>query len=171
MLQEQAKDERCNRDRFLRRGEDDLYLYGRSLYIPRTLRKALIKEAHDPAYSGHLGVAKTTIALRRRFWWPRLQATVHNYISKCGDCQRNKASTQKKQGELHPIPPPQRPFQQVTMDMVTGLPRTTKGNDSILVFVDRLTKTIRCVATRKKIGAEATARNVLRQHLQILWPT
>ncbi|KAK9792763.1 hypothetical protein WJX73_010203 [Symbiochloris irregularis] len=44
------------------------------------------------------------------------------------------------------------------MDLITALPKTAKGHDSILVFVDRLSKAIRCTATRKAIGAQETAR-------------
>ena len=59
---------------------------------------------------------------------------------------------------MHSIEPPEMPWQQVTMDMITGMPKTSRGNNAILVFVDRLSKAMRCVATKKTIGAEQSAR-------------
>ena len=145
------------RNRFLREEGGMAYL-GRLLYVPSSLRTHLMQEAHRPSYQGHLSVDKTCAAIKRRFWWPHLRKAVRRYIGRCTECQRNKPRTHQAYGELHPIPPPERPWQQMTMDLITGLRKSSKGFDSIMVFVDRLTKTIRCVPTNKKIGAQATAR-------------
>ena len=154
-------DDYPKRNRFLREEEDLVYL-GRLLYVPPSLRRHVMQEAHDTSYSGHLGVDKTCAAIKRRFWWPHLRKSVRRYIGKCGECQRSKPRAHKAFGPMQPIPAPDRPWEQMTMDLITALPKTTRGHDSILVFVDRLTKMIRCVATKKKIGAQATARLFMR---------
>jgi hypothetical protein len=41
---------------------------------------------------------------------------------------------------LQPLPVPEWKWEEIGMDFVTGLPRTQKGNDSIWVIIDRLTK-------------------------------
>ena len=43
-------------------------------------------------------------------------------------------------GLLQPLPPPTRPFEQVTMDLITHLPLTEGGHDAIATFVDRFSK-------------------------------
>jgi hypothetical protein len=43
-------------------------------------------------------------------------------------------------GLLHPLPIPEKKWEVITMDFVTGLPRTNKKHDSIMVVVDKLTK-------------------------------
>ena len=43
-------------------------------------------------------------------------------------------------GLLHPLPIPEWKWDVVTMEFITGLPRTRKQHDSIMVVVDKLTK-------------------------------
>ena len=58
-----------SRNRYLRRGDDDGLVYlGRLLYVPPSLRTHVMREAHEPTYSGHLGVDKTTASVKRRFF-------------------------------------------------------------------------------------------------------
>ncbi|GJP54740.1 hypothetical protein CLOM_g13788 [Closterium sp. NIES-68] len=67
-----------------------------------------------------------------------------------------------------PLEPPQRPWQHVTMDFVTGLPAGPSGNDAVLVIVDRLTKMAHFAPCRTTITAEETVRlfisTVVRLH-------
>ena len=42
-----------------------------------------------------------------------------------------------RQNLLRPLPVPNRPWQCIGMDFVTGLPTTPQGNDTILTFIDR----------------------------------
>ncbi|GJP40450.1 hypothetical protein CLOM_g132 [Closterium sp. NIES-68] len=66
------------------------------------------------------------------------------------------------------LEPPQRPWQHVTMDFVTGLPAGPSGNDAVLVVVDRLTKMAHFAQCRTTITAEETERlfisTVVRLH-------
>ncbi|GJP82565.1 hypothetical protein CLOP_g12808, partial [Closterium sp. NIES-67] len=78
------------------------------------------------------------------------------------------ASIIRPAGLLQPLEPPQRPWQHVTMDFVTGLPATETGNDAVLVVVDRLTKMAHFAPCRTTITAEDTAKlfisTVVRLH-------
>ena len=51
-----------------------------------------------------------------------------------------KAEYQKPVGKIQPLPIPIRKWDKITMDFVTGLPRTQRQHDAIWVIVDRLTK-------------------------------
>jgi len=51
-----------------------------------------------------------------------------------------KAKHLKPAGTLQPLPIPAWKWEDITMDFITGLPRTSSGYDSIWVIVDRLTK-------------------------------
>lgn len=56
----------------------------------------------------------------------------------------------------------------MSLDFITGLPRTTRGYDMICVFVDRLTKMMHAVPCKTSITAEKTAdlffETVVRLH-------
>ncbi|CAI7924715.1 unnamed protein product, partial [Closterium sp. NIES-54] len=91
-----------------------------------------------------------------------------HHVGSCPPCQMMKSSQKRKAGQLQPIPPPGRAWQQVTMDFVTGLPSNPGGNNAVMVAVDRLTKMAHFAACRKSISAEETARlfiaTVVRLH-------
>ncbi|KAJ9514422.1 hypothetical protein QJQ45_012357 [Haematococcus lacustris] len=151
---------------------DLIYHIGRGtrrLYIPvGPMRTALLCEAHDIPISGHLGRDKTYQQLSRHYFWPRMAASVHDYVRTCPCCQRNKSNTAKPTGLLHPLPVPQHRWEQVSMDLITQLPSTAAGHDAIVVFVDRLTKMIHAVPTTTTVSASILARtffdHVFRLH-------
>ncbi|GJP35290.1 hypothetical protein CLOM_g19797 [Closterium sp. NIES-68] len=132
------------------------------------LRTLLIQESHDNPTSGHFGVDKTTKMLQRNYYWPNMADDVRKYVSSCTACQIMKSSHQRAAGLLQSLDPPERPWQHVTMDYVTGLPAGPSGNDAILVVVDRLTKMAHFIACQRTITAEQTAQlfiaNVIRLH-------
>ncbi|GJP40371.1 hypothetical protein CLOM_g24641 [Closterium sp. NIES-68] len=124
----------------------------------RLLRELLIQEVHDSNLSGHFGVDKTLKALQRFYYWPDMVTDVQGYVAACPICQRMKSSHPRPTRLLQPLEPPQRPWQHVTMDFVTGLPAGPNGNDAVLVVVDRLTKMSHFAPCRTTITAEETAR-------------
>ena len=64
---------------------------------------------------------------------------------------------------MQPLPIPDRPWQQVSMDLITQLPRSKLGNDAIVVFVDKLTKMVHYVPTTTNVTAPKLAKIVLRE--------
>jgi len=140
------------------------------LYIPAdaALRTRLLHECHDVPTAGHLGKDKTLEQVKRRFYWPRMDADVLQYVRTCDACQRNKPSQQATPGLLQPLPIPDHPWQQVTMDLITQLPKSRQGNDAIVVFVDKLSKMVHLVATKTTVTAPQLAEifwsTVVRHH-------
>lgn len=104
------------------------------------LRRLLISEFHDTPYAGHFGQTKTYQAIAKFFWWPSLKADVLQYVSVCDPCLRHKTRRHRPYGLLQPLEPPEQPFDSISFDFITKLPLTPTGNDTICVFVDRLTK-------------------------------
>lgn len=140
------------------------------LYIPAAgnLQTDLIWEAHNPAVSGHLGRDKTLDRLHRDYYWPNMADQVARFIRTCPACQINKPSNQLPIGLLMPLQIPTQRWQSVSLDLVTDLPRTKRGFDTIVVFVDRLTKMIHIAPTVKKVDGPGVAKlffdHVFRHH-------
>ena len=61
-------------------------------------------------------------------------------------------------GLLQPLSIPEIPWRSISLDFITGLPKTKGGYDAVLVVVDRLTKMTHFVATRKKLSTVGWAR-------------
>ena len=62
------------------------------------------------------------------------------YLFKCLDCQQVKAKHQHLIGLLQPMPIPEWKWEIISIDFITGLPKTQKKNDSIMVVIDKLSK-------------------------------
>jgi hypothetical protein len=69
-----------------------------------------------------------------------MQIEIARYVARCDICKRVKAIYMKTAGPLQSLPIPVWKWEDISMDFIVGLPRTTKGYDSIWVIIDRLTK-------------------------------
>jgi hypothetical protein len=78
--------------------------------------------------------------LKQRFWWTKMKIEIARYVARCDICQRVKAVHLKSAGPLQPLSIPCWKWESISMDFIVGLPKTSKGYDSIWVIVDRLTK-------------------------------
>jgi hypothetical protein len=123
-------------------GTDGLLLYKNRVYVPnvRDLKLAILKEMHNVAYAGHPGYQKTVAAVKSHYFWPGLKKEIAEYIVRCMECQKVKVEHRQPAGLLQPLPIPEWKWDVVTMDFITGLPRTSKQHDSIMVVVDKITK-------------------------------
>jgi hypothetical protein len=58
-------------------------------------------------------------------------------------------------------------WEEVGMDFVNGLPRTQKGNDSIWVIIDRLTKVAPFIPVKTTFGGATLARIYLKEIVRL----
>ena len=146
---------------------NDVYWSSSKLCIPdcSKLRQKILQEAHNSPSSAHPGVKKTTQKLED-YWWPGMQKDVQQLIKTCPRCQKAKRDPGPEPGLLHPHSTPTFPWEKVGTDLLTDLPRSNSC-DSILVFVDLLTKAAVFIPTSKTITAELAAnlffQNVYRR--------
>ena len=116
--------------------------FGKRLCVPesKTIRDAILCEAHESAYSIHPGSTKMYLDLKEKYWWYGLKRDMAEYVALCDTCQRVKAEHQRPAGLLQPMKIPKWKWDEVGMDFMVSLPHTQRGYDSIWVIVDRLTK-------------------------------
>ena len=135
-----------------------LLFHGEQIYVPEeeSVRAELLKRHHDDVLAGHFGVERTLELIGRKYYWSGMSKDVKDYVSSCDICQRVKAPRHRPYGEMQALPQPERPWQEVTMDFITGLPPSKRRDcvyDAILVVVDRYTKMTRYIPTVKTVTA------------------
>ncbi|PHJ20457.1 transposon tf2-1, partial [Cystoisospora suis] len=115
------------------------------------IRRDTLSHFHDHILAGHPGIDRTRIAIREHFWWPEMDADIDAFVRACTKCARNKASRQKSGGLLQPLEIPEAPWEEISIDLIVGLPKTTEGYESIVTIVCRLTKMAHFIPTTVNI--------------------
>lgn len=105
--------------------------------------------------------------LRDTFWWNNMKREVAQFVAQCLTCQRIKVEHQRPGGLLQPLPIPEWKWEHITMDFVTSLPRTSRGNDSVWVIVDRLTKSAHFLAYKTGITLEQLAELYIQEIVRL----
>ncbi|PPQ76896.1 hypothetical protein CVT24_008781 [Panaeolus cyanescens] len=134
-----------------------LWFLGDRLVVPAKcgVRAKLFQYAHD--LMGHFGSRKTYDSLRSSFFWPNMRTDLEkSYIASCDECQRNKSSTSKPTGPLHPLPVPDARFESIAMDFIGELPEDN-GHNQILTITDRLGADIRIIPCNTTMTAQDVA--------------
>ncbi|KAL4030361.1 hypothetical protein IC575_008597 [Cucumis melo] len=121
--------------------DDGLMFEGR-LCVPEdsAVKTELLTEAHSSPFTMHPGSTKMYQDLRSVYWWRGMKREVADFVSRCLVCQQVKAPRQHPAGLLQPLSVLGWKWESVSMDFITGLPKTQKGYTVIWVVVDRLTK-------------------------------
>ncbi|KAL0553793.1 hypothetical protein IC582_007697 [Cucumis melo] len=135
-------------------------LFERRLCVPSdsAVKTELLSEAHSSPFSMHPGSTKMYQDLKRVYWWHNMKREVAEFVSKCLVCQQVKAPRQKPAGLLQPLSIPEWKWENVSMDFITGLPRTLRGFTVIWVVVDRLTKSAHFVPGKSTYTASKWAQ-------------
>ncbi|GKD81877.1 putative reverse transcriptase domain-containing protein [Tanacetum coccineum] len=95
-----------------------------------------MSEAYATRYSIHPGVDKMYYDLRGLYWWPEIKKEIAMYVSKCLACSKVNAEHQKPSGLLQQPEIPKWKWENITMDFIMKLPRTSSEHDAIWVIVD-----------------------------------
>ena len=69
-----------------------------------------------------------------------MKREIAGFVARCLTCQQVKIEHQRPAGPLQPLEIAEWKLEHITMDFVSGLPRSARGNDAVWVIVDRLTK-------------------------------
>ncbi|GJT16489.1 putative reverse transcriptase domain-containing protein [Tanacetum coccineum] len=141
MLVENAKFPEAIREQKLEpRADGTLCLNGRS-WLPcyGDLRTVIMHESHKSKYSIHPGSDKMYQDMKKLYWWPNMKADIATYI-------------------------PEWKWDNITMDFVTKLPKSSQGYNTIWVIVDRLTKSVIFTPMRETDPMDKLARIYLKEN-------
>ncbi|TID16590.1 hypothetical protein E6O75_ATG11708 [Venturia nashicola] len=128
------------------------------IFVPNdaAVRQELLRLYHDDAFAGHFGVARTHDLLARKYFWTHMSRDVDEYVKTCEVCQRTKVKRHAPFGDLQPLPQPEGPWQELTMDFMSGVPASKvagRAYDALLVLLDRYTKMALYIPVTKKLTA------------------
>ncbi|GKD98906.1 putative reverse transcriptase domain-containing protein, partial [Tanacetum coccineum] len=97
------------------------------------LRTVIMHESHKSKYYVHPGSDKMYQDMKKLYWWPNMKADIATY------------------------------WDNITMDFVTKLPKSSQGHDTIWVIVDRLTKSAIFIPMRENDPLKKLARMYLKE--------
>ncbi|GKB53035.1 putative reverse transcriptase domain-containing protein, partial [Tanacetum coccineum] len=165
MLVENSKDpEKFRTEKLEPRADGTLCFNGRS-WLPcyGDLRTVIMHESHKSKYSIHPGFDKMYQDMKKLYWWPNMKANITTYVSKCLTCAKVKDEHQRPSGLLVQPEIPQWKWDNIIMDFITKLPKSSQGYDTIWVIVDRLTKSAIFVPMRETDPMDKLARMYLKE--------
>jgi hypothetical protein len=139
---------------------NDGFLFRASkLCIPAySIRNVLLQESHASGLAGHFGVQKTLDMLGDRFFWPHMRRDVQRYVERCTTCLKAKSRLNPHLHGLYtPLPIPNVPREDISMDFILGLPQTQRRRDSIIVVIDRFSKMAQFIPCHKSNDASHVA--------------
>lgn len=127
----------------------------------------MLAEFHATPQGGHSGFLRTYRRIAANLYWVGMKNDVQEFVRSCDTCQRQKYMASSPAGLLQPLPIPEQIWEDVSLDFITGLPKS-KGFEAILVVVDRLSKychflPLKHPYTARSI-AELFAKEIIRLH-------
>ncbi|OWZ01609.1 LOW QUALITY PROTEIN: reverse transcriptase [Phytophthora megakarya] len=136
------------------------------LVVPEALRPDILHHAHEDFQSGHQGITRTYERLRSELFWTGMFQDVEMFVKECTDC----ASAKGRPPNPGPSPGnigPTGPFEVVSMNFVTHLPKSERGNTFLLLFQYMFTGYVMCKpmsSTTAQDCAEAYEEVVFRNY-------
>src|SRR5260370_29887302 len=106
----------------------------------------LVHVHHSAIVIGHPGCWKMLELVSQNYWWPGLSRYIAKFIVGCDMCNWMKIFPMQKVGKLIPNKVPDRHWQVISIDMIRELP-DSKGYNTVLMVVDRLSKWIHAIPT------------------------
>ncbi|OWZ19791.1 reverse transcriptase [Phytophthora megakarya] len=123
------------------------------LVVPVALRPDILHHAHEVFH----------VRLRSEFFWTGMFQDVEVFVKECMDCASSKGRPP------NPAPPPGNiertsPFEVVSMDFVTHLPKSERENTFLLLFQDMFTGVVMC-----KPMSSTTAQDCIEAYEEVVF--
>lgn len=109
-----------------------------------------IRECHEGtgrtvesrSMSGHFGRDKTCALLASKVFFPNIKKKTLAFVDSCENCQRVKCGSKFQKGgdKLKPIAVPHEIWCQVGVDLITNLPETPEGYNTLCTVIDYKSK-------------------------------
>ncbi|KZV51588.1 hypothetical protein F511_10541 [Dorcoceras hygrometricum] len=138
------------------------------MVLPRASKcvNRIIDEGHNSAEGGHAGAYRTLRRISNNFYWAGMKKDVYKHVAECLICQRQKYQTLKPAGLLQPLPIPEQVWEDISMDFITGLPKS-KGFEVLFVVIDRLSKYGHFILLKHPYTAQGVAEKFVKEVVRL----
>ena len=116
--------------------------------VPQSLRGKVLYLNHQSRFAAHPGGTRLFSIMRRTYYWPAMALDVYACVRDCVHYAKEMLALRKHASFLK-LFPATRPLEQVAIDILGPLARTTKGKRYLLVFSDRFSKLTKAVPLRR----------------------
>ena len=110
-----------------------------SFVVPSALVEFVLQGIHSSPFSGHLGLKRTILRTKNRFFWPMMRTHISDFVRSCQICAKNKLDSSNNTAPLRHVTVNE-PFIFWAMDYIGPMPETSRGNKHLLVLMDHFTK-------------------------------
>jgi hypothetical protein len=123
---------------YFRKDDQGTLWFNNRIVVPKNeeVHQQILDEAHLSRCCIHPGSTKMYQDLKQHYWWTKMKIEIARYVTRCDTCRHVKAIHMKTVDPLQSLPIPTWKWEDISMDFIVGLPRTTKGFDSIWVIID-----------------------------------
>jgi hypothetical protein len=104
--------------------DNGLVFFGERLVVPTSLRNEMLHKIHR----SHIGIEGCLRRAREVIYWPRMNAEVKDFVSKCSICQTHQPEQCREPLKSYAVPP--RPWSVVGEDLFQ------LGQQQFLIIVD-----------------------------------
>jgi hypothetical protein len=144
-----------------------LFYHGRLVLSPQsTSIPLLLEEHHGTPTGGHSGFLRTYRKLADTLYWVGMQKSVRDFVRTCDTCQRQKYAATTPGGLLQPLPVPNGVWEDLSLDFITGLPKS-RGYEAVLVVVDRLSKYSHFILLKHPYTAKSIAELFVKEIVRL----
>ena len=119
-----------------------------------SVMRVLVIQLEARAMSGHFGRDKTVQLLCSKLFFPNIKDKVSEFVNSCDTCQHVKVGNKFDKGgeNLKSVPVPYQTMNQLGTDLVTNLPVTPEGYNTIVTAVDYTSKWVESRALKGKFA-------------------
>ena len=101
------------------------------------------------------------------YWWNGMKRNIAEFVAKFSMCQQVKIEHQRPSGVMQEFSIPTCKWEEVNMDFLVYLLPSHRYHDSILVVIDRLTKSAYFFPVHSSYAAEYYARIYIRELIRL----
>ena len=121
---------------------NDLLCWRDRLWVPEyePLRTTILQRLHDGLELLHPGKTQMVASFSRSWFWPAYAQDIQRFVRNCHTCNSTSILRERRQGLLHPLPIPDRPWREIGMDFIGPFEVSPRKKKWVLVIIDRLSK-------------------------------